>query len=297
VPAAVPVEARDPVGEAKTTRPVANAAELRAGSRSLDARSWSLLRDPDEDRFLTALFAHLAPIVATLHSVSLDRLGVKPADMIADTDPRPFARSLQYAAKMMGMAVPDTWVRYDQRIPVVFANVRAKRLLKPAFFIGTPVLGDRRNEIDLVFQLVQPMVWLQPGYILRLLLKEPALVHLTQAALALADESSTPSVSIATTRSWLRTHLSPLAIDQIITIAKRLRAEGRSIETRVADWLAATERTAARVALLLAGDLPRCTALVEADREPAVAHRHIVDLAWFSITDDIFAVRQHLQLI
>src|SRR5262249_34164285 len=98
--ALVPVDARDIVGESNATRPVANAAQRRAGSRSLAARTWSLLRDPDEDRFLTALFAHLAPIVATLHSVPLERLGVKPADMVADTDARLFARSLQYAAKM-----------------------------------------------------------------------------------------------------------------------------------------------------------------------------------------------------
>ena len=57
------------------------------------------------------------------------------------------------------------------------------------------------------------------------------------------------------------------------------------------DWLAATERAADRIGLVVAGDLASCARVLERE-----SHRdRVADLAWASVTDELISVRRRVE--
>jgi hypothetical protein len=62
-------------------------------------------------------------------------------------------------------------------------------------------------------------------------------------------------------------------------------------------WLAATDRAADRIGLVITGDLAACVraiARAEARTEDDPAHR-ITELVWASVSDEVLAVRARLE--
>ena len=65
-------------------------------------------------------------------------------------------------------------------------------------------------------------------------------------------------------------------------------------------WLAATELTSTRAAFLLVGDLETTARFVAAESATVSTHPtmyRLKELIWFSVSEDCFALRQHLGLM
>jgi len=102
-------------------------------------------------------------------------------------------------------------------------------------------------------------------------------------------------VELALTSSrWLTTALGTVEHDQVQAIAQRLR--DRVDPVRAArGWLAATDRAADRIGLVITGDLAACIRVLEREARTTGDPERITDLVWGSITEDVLSVRARLE--
>jgi hypothetical protein len=91
--------------------------------------------------------------------------------------------------------------------------------------------------------------------------------------------------------------LPPVAFDQVVTIGERISRLDIDPLAMARSWLAACDLTAARVALVLSGDLDGAVRLVS-DDEAALgdARDRVLDLVWSSTTDELLLARERLVL-
>jgi hypothetical protein len=157
------------------------------------------------------------------------------------------------------------------------------------------MLGDRRRMIDLVPAVALEAAQLRPERCMRVLLHDPAVLALVMRAVIAVACDETPSPEARLTAAALKHRLTPVALDQLGVIGRRLREDTRDPARRAAEWLRAADLTAARAALALTGDLPRTMDAVEARASgPQAARDAIRELVWASITDELWTVRKQL---
>jgi hypothetical protein len=65
--------------------------------------------------------------------------------------------------------------------------------------------------------------------------------------------------------------------------------------TAAVSWLAATERAADRIGLVVVGDLAKCVKGLERDPAAASDAGRVLELAWSSITEDVLNVRARVE--
>jgi len=143
--------------------------------------------------------------------------------------------------------------------------------------------------------LTLQMALLRPDRMLRLLVADAeVLTMLLRATVSVAcDEPATPELAV--TMAALKHSLPPLAADQVRTIGRRLRDQGRDLSRVAAEWLRGADLTAARAALVLSNDLPRTLAAVEACAfDPAGLRHALGELVWVSVTDEVWVTRERL---
>jgi hypothetical protein len=193
-------------------------------------------------------------------------------------------------ALALGMVAPEAHVRREQMQPLLAALCRTKQAAAPVLLVGLPMLGDRRMGGTLVFHAARLLSRLRPERILSLLAPQAqALGQLVGAAMTL-DRNDPQQVALKRT-------LSTVDLDQIKTIAERLRARAIDPEAAVRDWLMAADATATRVALALVGDLPTCARLLASEpgaAQTTVRGQRVLELLAASITDELISVREHL---
>jgi tetratricopeptide (TPR) repeat protein len=265
----------------------------------LTAELWTRLSHPREDRFLSALFAHLAPMVATAHAQTWAQLGVSRRDRADDGDPRAFARALSWVARAFALPRPDTFVRYSDDAPARLVIAVEQQRLAPTLLVGKPLNGHRRSERALVFHLAQRMAYLRSGRIVRLIAAPGELAQLVDAAMALGDDQPrAPGGTIAALAARLRATLEPLALNQVTTIGQCLRARGVESGEAVLAWMRAADLSAARAALLLVGDLALAARLAEVEpgEHALSADERVLDLVAASVSESMLAAREQLRL-
>ena len=93
---------------------------------------------------------------------------------------------------------------------------------------------------------------------------------------------------------WLTTSLHPVELEQARSIGGRLRDRNVQPMGAALSWLAATERAADRIGLVVTGDLPRCVKIIE--REPGGTDAtRVHELAWSSVSEDVLNVRARVE--
>jgi tetratricopeptide (TPR) repeat protein len=266
-----------------------------AAKRPLAAQDWQQLRHGDEDPPLSALWARIAPILATLEAAPDKALGLRARDAVAHDDGRPFAVACREAARLLGVADPTLHVRQDQREAVRFLNLRAEHALTPTFVIGMPFLGDRRRVSDLLFPIAMRLANLSAERMLCLALPDPAaLAVIIEAVIALSREADGKG-----TAAWsrigqtLRQHLTPVGFDQAVMVGRVLCERGDDSTALAKRWLRGAELTAARAAMVMTGDLHGAIRVLAGDDQASYAEpgERMLDLIWFSVTDAFFGVR------
>jgi golgin subfamily B member 1 len=266
---------------------------------ALRPEQWEGLHHGDEDRDLSALFALLTPVVASAQAQPLERLGLDRRDRVERRDERPFARALKYAAAALAVPMPDVYIRYDQLAPAVVAVCRENKHLVPVLVVGTPLLGHKRSERDLVFHVARQLAYLCPGRILRVLAPHPTqLASLIDAAMALGGEASPAPRrgNLAAVIQRLKASLSADALAEVAALGRTLHARGIRSEEAARAWLRAVDLTVARIALLLVGDLDTCARVIGAEPAPfgMMPDERILDLVAASISEGMFAARTQL---
>lgn len=269
--------------------------------RNLDDEMW--LRNvthPDEDRCLDGLFLHLAPFVAAAAARSHRELGLNRKDKLEATDPRSFAKALRYVCSALDAKIAhECYVKYEQRQAVTVLNGSDKQLPLACLILGQPLLGERRPDRELLYEMAKVVSHLRPERYLRLVLPQPILLaQVINAAIAVGAETETGKPvagEIGRKAQELKRSLPPKVLEQVVFFGRKLK--GQKGDALASSWLAASELTATRAAYLLIGDLEQ-TAQIVATEPPTVSihptlHR-LKELIWFSVSEECFAARRHL---
>lgn len=280
---------------------------LQPARRHLDDEQWSRnLLHPDENRYVDALFTLLHEPLSVASGQPHKDVGLNRKDRVdTATDPRAFAKGLRYVGITLNVTLPyETYVRYEQREAMAIANcVDQKQAPVPCLVVGQPLLGDKRTERELVYELSKRLSYFRADRYLRFVLPQAAqLGVILDAAIGLGAEQGHDKAAMSPEATKvaadLKRALPPKTLEQVAHLGRNLRGP-RGIELATG-WLAATELTATRTAYLLVGDLETTARFAAA--EPANVSTHpplhrLKELIYFSITEECFALKKHLGLM
>jgi tetratricopeptide (TPR) repeat protein len=265
--------------------------------RSLNDELWARLQHPDEDRAISAMFSALAPMLSISNAQTHKQVNLNRKEAIGENEVKPIARVLKHAASALGLPFPEAYARPEQKEAIQFVACVDKNALVPVLLIGQPLLGEKRAERELAFEVGRRLARLRPERLLRYVLPQPGqLQHIIEAAMTLGTgEEGTGDVQ-KTVQGMKRT-LAPVMLEQVAAAGRKLKADGGRPEALALTWLQATDLTGNRAGLLLAGDLESSARLIAA--EPAspttlAPMQRLLDLVWSSVTEDVFACKKHL---
>jgi hypothetical protein len=201
----------------------------------------------------------------------------------------------------MGLTRPDLFAMEGDSGQTALLNVEEKGRLRPTLLLGPATM--RRASFDLVFELASHMAFLRPERFLKVALGTPAALDFgLKVTLALAG-SSHPAPSAGSngesgrlTEQVRKAVPAPVAA-QLVEAGRKLMARGTPID--VGKWAAAADLSAARVALLLSGDLGAAARVITSEpipTSPVPVRKRLADLVAFSASEDYFACRRHLGL-
>jgi tetratricopeptide (TPR) repeat protein len=249
-------------------------------TRALANEDWLALAKLDVDAQLSALFAAVAPALA------IERARMRPPPEITTRPhelPPAFARVLARVASVFGVTKPA--VALDRELASACRLVlRAQDgALAPALVVGR--VASTLDERALAFALARQLADLRSERIARLMF--PRAGELARIIEMVAPPRDDPGASASGHAShWLATALHPVELDRALAIGARLRERDVQPLAAATAWLAATERAADRIGLVVAGDLATCTRMLE--REGAADR--VLDLVWASVTDEVLSV-------
>jgi hypothetical protein len=239
---------------------------------------WLALASLDVDLQLSALFAVVAPPFA------VERARMRPplaAPSKESPVPEHLGPVLARVLAVFGIPRPPIYAEKDQPAPWKVVLRTRNGTLAPVLLIGRAALDRTAGEHDLAFLLARQLADLRTDRMARLLC--PRAVELAQI-IELATGGGT------TAARWLESSLHPVELEQVRALGERIRERNLHPLTAATSWLAATERAADRIGLLVAGDLAACARLV--DRE---APDRVDDLVWASVTEEMLTIRGRLE--
>lgn len=250
--------------------------ERRVAPRPLTNDDFLALARIDVDLQLSALAALLAPAYAA------ERARTRPVPPA----PKPSELSLSVArvfdrvVAAFAMPRPLVVVDKDQALACQVVLRVAGAQLVPVVLLGKPVLETVVDDQELAFAIARRLADLRSERFARLLAPRelPQLLELA----ASGD---------ATRGGWLTQTLPKGDIEQAFAIGARYR--GADHARLAADWLAATERAADRVGLVVIDELAPCTRVIAREVAADAAGRTL-DLAWASVTEEVLAIRDRL---
>jgi tetratricopeptide (TPR) repeat protein len=262
-------------------------------TRAFAAEQWQRLSSLDVDPLLSALFAVAAPAFAADRA---RRFAPIPAIDHARGDgiPRPVAAQLRRVLTVLGMPRPPVHVDRTQAAAYRLTACAGEGILMPVLMIGQEALDDGADERALMFTLTRRLCDLRSDRVARLLCPRAAdLSRIIRLAVAIGADTSDGHRHAA---RWLTTALHPLALDHLAALGRRIGERNLDPDQAALGWLEATERAADRIGLVVTGDLATCVDTLR--REPAAGSgrdERILELVWSSVTEAMFAVREHVE--
>jgi hypothetical protein len=234
------------------------------------------------------------------------QLGLQRKEAVAldAADARSWAKAIRYATSIFAINAPEVYARPEQKEAVVFVNAIDKTTLVPVWLVGAPLVGDKRPERELAFDISRRASLLRPERFLRWIFPQPGqLAHIIDAAMALAteqDEKRESTGEVGKMTQSIRRALPPPQVEQVAGLGRRLKQNNVKGESAALSWLQATDLTASRAGLVMGGDLETCARILAAEAATPISlppTQRLLDLIWSSVTEELFAVRKHLGLM
>lgn len=265
-----------PASPARATRPLGNEDWVALGSEGVDLQ-------------LSALFAVVAPAFAAERART--RPPPPPRELRDQSIPPAVSRALDHVVMMFGVTCPPAYVDPGQMTACTIALRAQGGVLAPVVAIGRPALEQQLDDGELAFVLARQLADLRSDRFARLLCPRSAeLAQIIEVAIAHGADPSSHS------GRWFANSLHAIEYDQAIAIAARLRERGIDPVRAALGWLAATDRAADRIGLVIAGDLPTCVRVLERERTNATGEvNRIIELVWASVTEEVLGVRSRIE--
>jgi tetratricopeptide (TPR) repeat protein len=271
----------------------------RAALRPFTDESWRQVRHPDEDVRIGDLFAVASPFLAVSAAYDPAHVGLKKRGQVdLQQDASLWARTLVELAGTLALPLPDVYAMDGEAGQTTLVNVRHRNGPRPTLLLGPPTM--RRNSFDLVFDLAPHFSFLRPERFPKVALRTPPILHGVLGVLRALGRPN-GGAPLEGEAGQLKAHLArtmpPPALAKLAEASRGLGADGEPID--IEKWIAATDLSAARLALALTGELAAAFRVISSEPIPLStipAHRRMADLVAFSVSDDYFAVRRQLGL-
>lgn len=265
--------------------------------------TWRNIYHPDENRYISAVFAAIWEGVARLYARPNKAFGLRRKERrdVAN-DPLVFSRIFYYVAQVLGvMPPPDVYLMSDRPGEIQLINVLEKNDLFPSFVVGQNVLQGR-SEKEIAFIAARKLGMVRPEHFLRLALSTNTelKVALLSAIVLVQPSFPVPPDVQAHVQSYvlqIRERIPPQVYEQLGTLVHRFLSEAP--EVNLARWGHAVDATSYRLGFVVCGDLEVAVHLVSQDPVvvggPQVKDK-VKELVLYSVSEEYFAVRKQLGL-
>jgi tetratricopeptide (TPR) repeat protein len=266
--------------------PRAGGGAAVGASQPLGNDDWIALGTGGVDLQLSALFALVAPAFVA------ERARTRPPPPPREPDDQPvppeIARVLGRVVTLFAVASPPACADPGQAAACAILLRPHGGVLAPVLVVGRPALDHQLDDRELAFVLARQLADLRSDRFARLLCPRAAeLAQIIELATAhVADPASHAG-------RWLATALHAVEYEQVRALAGRLR--DRDPVRAALGWLAATDRAADRIGLVITGDLASAVRALERERGAAGDGNRILDLVWASVTEEVLGVRSRVE--
>lgn len=250
---------------------------------------------PEQDALLTDIFATITPAVLATRSQPLASFGLEGAKKRdAERDEADMARTLHYAAGVIGVQLPDVYYRKDDPggVSYVFSN-------PPAIGLGKGALAGGPGQA-LAFVAGRHLSYVRPGHYLRMLVPTGGGLRAWMLAAIKTAVGQFPipkelGASVEEHLGAFKKHLSGPQQETLRSLVQRLL--GAAPELDLKRWVASVDLTADRVGFILANDLEIATAVVRASPEETASvpqKERLKELHLYSVSEEYLALRHKL---
>ena len=269
-------------------KPGAGPDPAAAASQALGNDDWIALGSDGVDLQLSALFALVAPAFVAERARTRPP---PPARELPDLAIPPEARRvLDRVVALFGATCPPAYADPGQVAACAVTLRPQGGVLAPVLGLGRPALDHQLEDPELAFVLARQLADLRSDRFARLLCPRAAeLAQILELAIAHGVDPARHG------GRWLATALHAVEYDQAVALAGRLRDRGVDPVRAALGWLAATDRAADRIGLVIAGDLASCVRVLERERGAAGDPGRILELVWASVTEELLGVRSRIE--
>ena len=268
-------------------KPGAGPDAARGASQPLGNDDWIALGTGGIDLQLSALFALVAPVFVAERART--RPPQPPRELTDQPVPAEIRGVLDRVVGLFGVTCPPAHADPGQVAAAAIALRPHGGVLAPVLTLGRPALEHQLDDRELAFVLARVLADLRSDRYARLLCPRAGeLAQILEAAIAhVADPASAAG-------RWLKTALHAVEYDRVLALAGRLR--DRDPVRASLGWLAATDRAADRIGLVITGDLASAVRVLERDRGGAGGDAgRILDLVSASVAEEVLGVRSRVE--
>jgi tetratricopeptide (TPR) repeat protein len=277
----------------------------RARARLTEELWQKSIYHPDEDRYISHVFAAVSQAVAAAKAREHKDWGLKRKDRrdVAN-DQLLFSKVFNYVNQVLGVPQPELYLRPESPGELDLANAREKAHLVPSFVVGANLLQGR-PEKELAYVIGKKLTFMRPDHFVRWPTVVPTVAELKVvflAALRLVQPrfEVKPDLQqpVAQYHDVLRKLVPPQMHEQLGVVVQRFIAT--KAEADLHKWSNSVDLTATRAGFLVCNDLDVAARLVQTEPvsvgivEPKDKIR---DLIQWSLSDEYFALREHLGLV
>jgi tetratricopeptide (TPR) repeat protein len=276
----------------------------RARAR-LTEEMWRNIYHPDEDRYISAVFAAVSQAVAGAKAREHKQFGLKRKDRrdVAN-DQLLFSKVFNYVVQVLGVQQPELYLRPESPGELDMYNLRDKDQSTPSFVVGANLLQGR-PEKELAYVIGKKLALMRPDHLVRWPQVVPTVAELKVvflAALRLVQPKFEVKADVAQPVAQylhaLQRMVQPQVLEQLTAVVQRfIAAKG---EADISRWSNAVDMTATRAGLLICNDLDVAARVVQTEPVSigvAEPKDKIRDLLLWSISDEYFTLREHLGLV
>jgi len=241
---------------------------LRRATSSLSDEIWRRqVHHPNQNPYVSAIFAQVTPALASMTARPQAHYGLKPKDR---RDPaRTDLSCLQlfdYVTAVLVVTRAELYLRPDRPEALLMAHTQNT----PSFVAGSSLLQSK-SERELAFTIGKQLTYLRPEHFLRNALPSKgqlqsvllAVLKLCQPDFPLPEAHARAIVPIA---ERIQRYLPPGAREQLTTLVHRFCSGGSSQqEINISRWWNGLDLTSDRVGFVLCGDLAVAASMIGAD--------------------------------
>jgi tetratricopeptide (TPR) repeat protein len=265
---------------------------------------WKLVYHADEDRYISAVFAAVSHSVAAARAKDHKDWGLKRKDKrdVAN-DQLLFSKVFNYVNQVLGVPTPELYLRPESPGEMDLANAREKAHLVPSLVVFSGLLQGR-PEKELAYVIAKRLTFMRPDHFVRWPHVVPTVAELKivfLAALKLVQPKFEVKADVAQGVAQYLHHLqrsvAPQQIEQLAAVVQRFVTNKG--EADIHKWANAVDMTATRMGFLICNDLEIATRIVQTEPVSigvADPKDKIRDLVLWSVSDEYFALREHLGL-